>query len=243
MSTLLLKLRGPLQSWGSASRYMVRHTDNVPTKSGVVGLCAAALGRERTADMSDLSALMFGVRVDQPGTILRDFQTAQRAGEKNTSIITRYYLQDACFVAGLEGPRDTLAQIAEALKRPVFPLFLGRRSCPASTDILLGVHDSSLEESLRSLQWQAAQWYQRRMKNDAQHLCKSAITLPIFRYAHEGERGDAIRDVPVSFSQEERRYAWREVVECEPVHVPVASTQPEAGLRFDGGYFEAVDSQ
>ena len=74
--TLPLVLAGPLQAWGSSSRFARRGTENAPTKSGVVGLLAAALGRERTADVSDLAALRFGVRVDQPGTRVRDYQTA-----------------------------------------------------------------------------------------------------------------------------------------------------------------------
>ena len=43
MAVLLLKLAGPLQSWGSSSRFTERGTEHEPTKSGVVGLLAAAL--------------------------------------------------------------------------------------------------------------------------------------------------------------------------------------------------------
>ena len=42
MSVLLLQLAGPLQSWGAASRFARRSTENAPTKSGLVGLLAAA---------------------------------------------------------------------------------------------------------------------------------------------------------------------------------------------------------
>ena len=75
MAVLLLKLAGPLQSWGSASRFTDRGTQHEPTKSGVVGLLAAALGRRRTASVDDLASLRFGVRIDQPGTLQDDFQT------------------------------------------------------------------------------------------------------------------------------------------------------------------------
>ena len=44
MATLLLRLAAPLQSWGSDSKFETRKTDREPTKSGVVGLLAAALG-------------------------------------------------------------------------------------------------------------------------------------------------------------------------------------------------------
>ena len=42
--TLLLRLGAPLQSWGSESMYDRRETDMMPTKSGVIGMLAAALG-------------------------------------------------------------------------------------------------------------------------------------------------------------------------------------------------------
>ena len=47
MATLLLRLAAPLQSWGSDSKFETRKTDREPTKSGVVGLLAAALGLPR----------------------------------------------------------------------------------------------------------------------------------------------------------------------------------------------------
>lgn len=88
MSVLLMQLAGPLQSWGASSRFARRSTEPAPTKSGVIGLLAAALGRARSADLTDLAALRFGVRVDQRGTPLRDFHTAHRftsGGPKRTS--------------------------------------------------------------------------------------------------------------------------------------------------------------
>ena len=47
MATLLLRLAAPLQAWGSDSKFETRKTDREPTKSGVVGLLAAALGLRR----------------------------------------------------------------------------------------------------------------------------------------------------------------------------------------------------
>lgn len=44
MSTLLMRLAGPLQSWGTTSRFDQRDTGKEPSKSGVIGLMAAALG-------------------------------------------------------------------------------------------------------------------------------------------------------------------------------------------------------
>ncbi|SHN07627.1 type I-E CRISPR-associated protein Cas5/CasD [Streptomyces yunnanensis] len=72
---LLVRLAAPLQSWGVASRFSHRDTHVRPTKSAVIGLCAAALGRHRTDPVDDLAALVFGVRADHPGTPVRDYHT------------------------------------------------------------------------------------------------------------------------------------------------------------------------
>ncbi|MBF6357022.1 type I-E CRISPR-associated protein Cas5/CasD [Nocardia higoensis] len=74
-SVLLLRLAGPLQSWGSRSRFAHRDTDLRPTKSGVIGLCAAAMGLDRADPLGPLAELRFGVRADRPGTVIRDYQT------------------------------------------------------------------------------------------------------------------------------------------------------------------------
>ncbi|MGW6562136.1 type I-E CRISPR-associated protein Cas5/CasD [Streptomyces hydrogenans] len=72
---LLVRLAAPLQSWGVASRFARRDSHVRPTKSAVVGLVAAALGRDRTHSVDDLAALVFGVRADHPGTPVRDYHT------------------------------------------------------------------------------------------------------------------------------------------------------------------------
>ena len=100
MSTLLLRFAGPVQSWGINSKFEVRRTENAPSKSGVTGLLAAALGIQRNEDISSLNQLRLGVRTDQEGRLLKDFHTAH--SEKNSYITTRYYLSDAIFLVGLE---------------------------------------------------------------------------------------------------------------------------------------------
>lgn len=67
MYTLLLRLSGPLQSWGADSLYDNRNTDYYPTKSGVIGLIAAALGLKREDSLEKLNTLKFGVRIDCQG--------------------------------------------------------------------------------------------------------------------------------------------------------------------------------
>ena len=133
MATLLLRLAAPLQSWGSDSKFETRKTDREPTKSGVVGLLAAALGlrRDDTEGLARLNGLRFAVRADQEGSLLVDFHTAK---SRDTSYVTyRHYLQDAVFLAGLESEDEALLRELEAaLRHPVYPLYLGRRSPPAA---------------------------------------------------------------------------------------------------------------
>ncbi|MFQ9792825.1 MAG: type I-E CRISPR-associated protein Cas5/CasD [Acutalibacteraceae bacterium] len=130
MSTLLLRLAAPLQAWGINSKFDIRKTEREPSKSGVVGLLAAALGRRRDESLDDLTALTFGIRSDKEGELLKDFHMVLK-DKKTSYVTTRYYLADAIFLVGLESQDETfLKTLDQALQAPVFPLFLGRRSCP-----------------------------------------------------------------------------------------------------------------
>src|SRR5690242_6952608 len=163
MTVLLLKLAGPLQSWGSSSRFARRGTEIAPTKSGVIGMLAAAKGIRRTEPLTELLNLQFGVRLDQPGQILRDFQTARSLdGQRSAPLTYRFYLSDAAFLAAVAGESELLHGLADALHRPRFPLYLGRRSCAPVGPISLGVHDEPLDEALSSWPWLASEWYRRR---------------------------------------------------------------------------------
>lgn len=210
MPSLLLKLSGPLQSWGTHSRYRRRDAGHEPSKSGVVGLVAAALGRARTEPVDDLAALKFAVRVDAPGTLVRDYQTAKnwaKSPKADASLSTRYYLSDAVFIAALEGERATLEYIAQALKKPVYPLYLGRRACPAGYDLVLGIRDEDAEQALRNEPW--------HLSEHLRYELPKQVYLPIMRDAEPGEPGDLVQDMPVSFSQEHRQYTVRTVVSAK----------------------------
>ena len=162
MSTLLLRLAGPVQSWGIDSKFEVRRTENAPSKSGVTGLLAAALGIQRNEDISSLNQLRLGVRTDQEGRLLKDFHTAH--SEKNSYITTRYYLSDAIFLVGLEcEDKGFLQKLEYALKHPAFPLFLGRRSCPPEAGMVLGIRDLPLETALEEEPWQGPEWKREKM--------------------------------------------------------------------------------
>lgn len=205
MSTLLLRLGGALQSWGSDSKYDERWTDAMPTKSGVIGMIASAMGRKRDDNVDDLSVLQFGIRIDQSGTIIDDLQTTIMGKGLNDNISHRKYLSDALFIAGFEGDGVFLHNIEQALLYPKYPLFLGRRSCPPTLPIILGIRDSSLYEALYNEPWQSPVWQQHRLNHTLRIILDSE------------SKGAAIkRDVPVSFSPYLREYTYRFLEEKPP---------------------------
>jgi|SRR5690554_423578 len=158
MATLLLRLQGPMQSWGTTSRFDERNTQLEPSKSGVLGLVCAALGRDRHEPVDDLAVLRMGVRVDQEGVPMRDYQTATgvliatgKADLRRTVVSPRYYLSDAAFLVGLEGADEALlARIHAALRAPHWPLSLGRKSFVPGMPVWLpdGFSSLPLEDAL-----------------------------------------------------------------------------------------------
>lgn len=150
-STLLLRLSGPMQSWGTRSRFDIRDTGREPSKSGVVGLICAALGRPRSEGVSDLAALKMAVRVDQEGRMERDYHTASSDNfytvsnkRRSATVVShRYYLADARFLVGLEGDPGLLSVIHNALRAPHWPLYLGRKAFVPGEPVWM--HDSLFE--------------------------------------------------------------------------------------------------
>ena len=211
MATLLLRFVGPMQSWGLQSRFDLRDTGLEPSKSGVVGLCAAALGRDRWESISDIASLKMGVRVDREGVLRYDYQTAQQvvrasgSGCQDTVLTRRFYLADAAFLVGLEGDKDLLTSIHNALGNPVWPLFLGRKSYVPSEPIHL--EDGLVEKPLRI----ALSQYPSLVKRGDEP----------FRYVIEASQGLLRSDQPIApFAL--RRYGLRyvQVVEAKPGEVP-----------------------
>lgn len=214
MATLLLRLAAPLQSWGTDSKFEIRRTDRQPSKSGVLGLVAAALGYRRDDDaaIQSLHALRFGVRVDREGQqLLNDLHNAHTEqfwatdDTKYTYITHRYYLADAIFLAGLESDDEALLQqIADALQHPAYPLFLGRRSCPPTLPLCLGIRQNTLEEALQGEPWLVT----HRIQQDDNQRVRMQIE------PKEITATDAvIQDKPISFSPMHRIHGYRPVRE------------------------------
>jgi len=164
MPTLLLRLVGPMQSWGTTSRFDQRDTGKEPSKSGVIGLLAAAMGidRKNWIDLEPLTRLTMGIRHDRPGIPKRDYQTAQHIISADsskiheTAVTTRDYLADAAFLVGLEcNDRFLLERIYAALQNPVWTLALGRKSYVPSEPIWIenGLQDMPLREALAKWPW------------------------------------------------------------------------------------------
>lgn len=93
MKTILLKFAGPMQSWGTDSHFEIRHTDSYPSKSGVLGLVAAALGwRRNDKRIEKLNKICFAVRVDQLGNILEDYHIAHKPEVKKVVLLATVHM-------------------------------------------------------------------------------------------------------------------------------------------------------
>ncbi len=152
---LVFQLYGPLAAWGDIAVGEYRPSFAYPSKSAIIGLLAAALGIRRDEDDRQKAladACSFAVRVDAMGTLLRDYHTAQVLSEKkgvtrytryselavedlNAILSSRDYRCDAAYTVAIfvqEGLSYSTQVLADALRKPVFVLYLGRKSCPIS---------------------------------------------------------------------------------------------------------------
>lgn len=179
---LLLALDAPLMSFGGVAVDNLGVTERFPGQSLLTGLLGNALGlrHQDTAALERLQArIQYGVRVDAPGHRLLDFQTVDlgqahlvdtgwttrgapegRAGASSTAthIRQREYLADAAvWVALTLEPAEEapdLEALAEALRRPARPLFIGRKCCLPSRPIPEAlVQADSLEDALLKARW------------------------------------------------------------------------------------------
>lgn len=210
-ASVLLRLAGPMQSWGVSSKFEKRDTQHFPTKSGIVGMVANALGLDFADDIGPLAALSLVVRMDRPGTVIRDFHTAGTAypsgaggwisasgkvDKSQAKLSDRMYLADAVFTAALGDADDELAAaIAEALRYPARTLDLGRHSCPPSAPILIAISPDDPMTSIARLPFQG--------------YGKAPAKL---RAVWDDPNGThTADDQPVSFALDGRRFAQRTV--------------------------------
>jgi CRISPR system Cascade subunit CasD len=187
-----------------------------PSLSGVIGLLCCALGHDRAEGLGRFQSLRMHVREDRAGTLLTDFHTAGggmfRGSEdyfaptssggkgKNPVVTRREYLQDASFLAVLEGEEALLDDLAAALLDPVWPLSLGRRSCPPSTPVYAGRWEGEALDALREAPDGAPSGRRERVR-------RAVVQLP------PGDlSGEPREDVPLAWTDRlDRRYGVRYV--------------------------------
>jgi len=239
MSVLLLRLAGPMQAWGTQSRFSIRDTGLEPSKSGVVGLLCAALGKPRHEQpddgfpaLADLADLPLAIRVDRPGHVQADYHTALKVVKASSSPTrrspdlkpcepsTRYYLADADFLVALTGPEALLQRLDDALADPVWPLYLGRKAFPPALPVRTraGVlPGDGTSAALAVLKTQP--WYRRfpwEQPPDA---------LRIVAECDSPTAGEVRNDVPLSFAPGRRRFRPRTVEDVEQWDIRAAADQ------------------
>jgi CRISPR system Cascade subunit CasD len=218
-----------MQSWGSQSRFTHRDTGLEPSRSGVIGLLCAALGRPRHESLEDFQPLRMAVRVDREGRLMRDYHTAggeHRPGSVlgvytqgrnkgqprpygvikadgsgvGTVVSERFYLADAEFLLALEGDRGVLEQLDAALRAPVWPLYLGRKAFLATQPVAVCIGEGSQLEMLKSRPW-------RKRIATEKPPAKPLRYIVEVDYGH----GETRQDVPLCFQSHDRRFAVRHV--------------------------------
>lgn len=153
-SYLVLRLYGPMASWGEVAVGEQRPGAPHPSRSALLGLLGTALGirRDDEAGQQALGAgYRFGIKLLSAGLPLRDYHTVQwpdlpkkfsyatRRQEMrdpdrlNTILTSRDYRCDSLYTVAIEATADAaydLATLGAAIERPVFVPYLGRKSCP-----------------------------------------------------------------------------------------------------------------
>lgn len=160
MDILLFRLYGSMASWGDIAVGENRHTANYPSKSALLGLLGVALGIERNDEERQWhlqEGYALAVESFTAGHLLRDYHTAQvpdsvgkftyrtRRDELvlgkerlGTILSSREYRCDALALVAVRALADapfSLAEIQEKLLKPVFHLYLGRKSCPLAAPL------------------------------------------------------------------------------------------------------------
>ena len=172
MFYLVMQLYGPLAAWGKQAIGETRRSDSHPSKSAVLGLCAAAMGVDRDDEAEHLRLnddYRYATQVISAGEYLQDYHTTQvpsatkdtkhcytRKDELNTKklntiLSTREYRQDALALVMLwqaDGKNQRLKGLKNHLQFPEFHLYLGRKACPLALPLNpMPIEASSVQEA------------------------------------------------------------------------------------------------
>lgn len=221
MTTLLMRMRAPMMSWGDHSRFTIRDTRREPTKSAVIGLLCAALGRPRWEPIDDLAKLKMGVRVDREGVMLCDYHTVmdsiRSSGAKGDTVLSdRYYMADADYLVGLEGDLSLLETLDTALISPCWQLYFGRKSFVPSCPIRRGITELELPNALADFQNHPTRWQQLPSKQGSKQPKKESQLRCVLEVE---DSPDKRRDVPLDwqkrlFGSRCVKTEYLEVTEC-----------------------------
>lgn len=213
METLVLKLTGPMQSYGNDSYYNYRYTDRLPRKSMIVGFLGACLGIGRDDDeaFKELNKLGVATRLDQGGQMLRDFHMVHEhhTTKKSVWITERYYMTDTVVVIGISSSdTDLIKKLEYAVKNPVYAPFIGRKCNPVNYDLVLGVYEGNALGVIKGLEWQARDWY--KGKQGVGTSVQLEITADGFLDNQKGTK--VVQDRVESFNPKNRLYGYRAVI-------------------------------
>ncbi|MDO6564962.1 type I-E CRISPR-associated protein Cas5/CasD [Amphritea sp. 1_MG-2023] len=155
---LVFRLFGPMASWGLPAVGGDRTTAMQPTRSAILGLMGAALGikRDNEVALTDLQqSICIAIKQCVPGSLMRDYHTSQvpshnnkvvhrtrksELGEDklNTILSSRDYCCDGLWIVAIslaQASIVSLDKLQDALKKPVYTLSLGRKSCPLAAPL------------------------------------------------------------------------------------------------------------
>lgn len=184
---LVLRLEGPLQSWGENAKWDFRDSSTMPTKSGIVGLFGCAMGQERGSQvLVELAqSITVAVRADRPGAKFVDFQTVQGKPLKtadggkrsnNTILSPHAYLQDASFTVFIDTTPEWQQRIISALENPRWCMYLGRKNCVPSRPILANrMEAADLMEALK--EYPPAERAGKTMTYECEHPDSTAASI------------------------------------------------------------------
>lgn len=217
MDYLVFRLYGPLASWGQAAVGGDRPTDIYPGRSAIIGLLAAALGIRRSEEERQTqlnSSVRIAVKQLVPSSLLRDYHTTQVPSTRrnvrhltrkselaedklNTILSSRDYRCDGLWVVAINLTSDSkysLEELQQALLKPKFTLYLGRKSCPLALPLSPQIESGvSLKEALDT----EFSPLTRSVKEDDLWLSSNGIAT----YFWEGSKDDLVAGGTVMTTQ------------------------------------------
>jgi len=205
-----------MAAWGEIAVGETRRSAAFPGKAGILGLLAAALGIKRN-EQDRLDKLTEGytvaVKVVNPGFLLKDYHTVQvpdsvgkfsyatrrdeiviggsRTDNRlNTILSSREYRCDSLSVVAVYPKSEvpcSLEELQNALRKPKFILYLGRKSCPVSVPLHPQIVEANgFQSALNCFAFSPLV----ETKDRKRDLTSWFVPETVVRYYWDGEAGD-----------------------------------------------------